>query len=126
MKWDSTILPTSAENTKTILAQVHRNKASQTLNRQLLINKIYAKNEKSMTFNEQKSRYKSLKFIFFDKINSSKKSLFIGFFGNYDIPWSDSPILWSVFKNATRIYVLSSQQKQNTTNNKQKDSTNDK
>ena len=101
MKWDSTILPTSAENTKTILAQVHRNKASQTLNRQLLINKIYAKNEKSMTFNEQKSRYKSLKFIFFDII-----------FGLF-------------YERYPHIHVLSSQQKQNTTNNKQKDSTHD-
>lgn len=58
-------------------------------------------------------------------MNSSKNSLFIGFFGNYDILWSDSPILWSVFKNASRIYALSSQQKQNTTNNKQKDFTHD-
>ena len=56
MKWDSTILPTSAENIKTISEQVRQNKASQTLNRQLLINKTYAENEKSMTFNEQKSR----------------------------------------------------------------------
>lgn len=61
---------------------------------------------------------KSLRFIFFDKINSSKKSLFIGFFGNDNIPWSDSPILWSVFKNASHIYVISSQQKQNTKTNK--------
>lgn len=73
----------------------------------------------------QKSIVEYKKIHFYQKIKSSKNALFIGFFDNGDIPWSDYPILWSVFKNASLLFVLSSQQKQNTTNNKQKDSTHD-
>lgn len=45
-----------------------------------------------MTFNEQKSRYKSLKFIFFDKINSSKN------------PFSSDFLATTIFRGAILLF----------------------